>query len=125
MSKPDSKKILILKQGDVPTRWVDEAKKRIESHLDTALVDDDTSPDVVILFTSERNISNTLMQYPHAVLLLIAPQQPNGVKERIIGYLPFTVNSAIEIIQALIDMKAIPNPKPVWDHPTIVGLRIS
>lgn len=124
------KEILILRQGNVPERWIAEAKRRIKNHPTTTLANNQSSPDAVVLFTSKHIYSEgqfradtlqLLRSYPQSVLLVISPDQiePSIRLQEVLdeeqlkpknAHLPYSGNSALEVIQALIDMHVIPQP---------------
>lgn len=107
--------VYIIHEGNIPDRWLEEAKRRITAHATTQLTKSAESADIVVFFSDSLvQLSKLASQYPHSTLLVISPSITDisptvRSAESKMGHLLLTGNSATEIIKALSDLHVIPD----------------
>lgn len=113
MAKKD---VYITHQGNIPDRWIAEAKKRITAHAKTQVTERQETADIVVFLSdSVVHLDQLASRYPHAALLVISLSITDvstiirNAETPKMGYLPLTPNAASGIIGALLDLHVIPD----------------
>lgn len=113
MAKKD---VYITHQGNIPDRWIAEAKRRITAHATTQVTERQETADIVVFLSDSLvHLDELASRYPHAALLVISPSITDvstitrNAETPKMGYLSLTANAAFEIIGALSKLQVIPD----------------